>query len=308
MRLTGSTLVMIAGLVTGPGCYRDALGPEADLAPTTVLLTDAPFPFGLVDRVEVYVSQIAASMTADTLPEAQRWLIISEPRRRYDFLALQQGATELGGAGQLETGAYHAVRMTVNGDSSRIVLHDGRTARVRWPASGDFIVPAVVEQPFGVTAGGVTVVLDFDVGRSFVYNVDPLFDFVFVPALRAVRADSTGRLSGMVLGDADGDAVLEPIADAVVTVYRGNALASSSTWGVVATGRTNVSGRYTIAFLPPGSYIVQLEAPWSTRLAAISVPDILIVVGTESHLDATLPGAPPPPPPPAAGRAARRAL
>lgn len=299
MRLVVPALLMLTGLVAGSGCYRDALGPEADLVPATVLLTDAPFPASLVARVEVYVSQIAASMTADTLPEAQRWVIVSEPRQRFDLLGLQQGATALAGRGQLETGRYRAVRMTLNGDSSRIILHDGRTARVRWPAAGDVIVPAVVEQPIVITGSGDTLVLDFDVGRSFVYNVDPLFDFVFVPALRAVRADSTGWLTGTVLGDADGDGVPQPIADAIVTVYRGNALASSATWWAVATGRTDGVGHYMVAYLPPGAYVVLLESPWSTRLAAITMPDVLIRAGAGSRLDVTLPGVP------AAGRAAR---
>jgi hypothetical protein len=292
MRLTGPALVMLTGLVAGSGCYHDALEPTADLAPATVLLTDSPFPSGLVDRVEVYVSQIAASMTADTLPEAQRWVIIDEPRRRYDFLALQRGETDTGGVGQLETGTYHAVRMTVNGDSSRVVLHDGRTAHVRWPAAGEFIVPAVLEQPFGMSGGGVTLVLDLDLGRSLAYNVDPLFDFVFQPALRAVRADSTGRLTGTVLGDPGGGGALQPIADAIVTVYRGSAVATPATWWVVATARTDAGGAYTVGFLPPGSYIVQFETPWATRLAALAVPDVLIVVGSEARLDATLPATP----------------
>jgi hypothetical protein len=286
-------------LVAGSGCYKDALAPQADLVPATVLLTDAPFPAGLVDRVEVYVSQIAASMTADTLPEAQQWVIVSEPRRRFDLLALQQGATAPAGQGQLETGQYRAVRMTINGDSSRIVMHDGRTARVRWPATGDVIVPAVVEQPIAVSGNGDTLVLDFDVGRSFVYNVDPLFDFVFLPALRAVRADSTGWLTGTVLGDPESGGLPQPIADAIVTLYRGNALASPATWWAVATGRSDTAGHYMVAYLPPGAYVVLLETPWSTRLAAVTMPDVLIRAGAGSRLDVTLPGVP------AVGRAAQ---
>ena len=290
MRLAGRTLVMLVGLVAGSGCYKDALAPMADLAPARVLLTDSPFPFSLVDRVEVYVSQIAASMAADTLPEAQRWVIIAEPRRRFEFLALQQGDTALAGEGQLPLGAYQAVRMTVNGDSSDVVLHDGRTARVRWPAAGELVLPAVVEQPIVVSDAGASIVLDFDVGRSFGYNLDPLFDFVFAPVLRAVRADSTGWLTGTVRGDSDGDGVPQPIADAIVTVYRGNALATSASWWVVATGRTQADGDYTVAYLPPGAYIVRLETLWSARLGAITMPDVLIGVGAGSRLDVTLPG------------------
>jgi hypothetical protein len=71
---------------------------------------------------------------------------------------------------------------------------------------------------------------------------------------------------------------------------------------VVATGRTDADGDYTIAYLPPGAYIVQLETPWSTRLAAITMPDVLIGVGAGSRLDVTLPGTP------AASRVAPRSL
>jgi hypothetical protein len=291
MRLVAAGLVMLTGLVAGAGCYRDALDPSADLVPTTVLLTDAPFPFSLVDRVEVYVSQIAASMTADTLPGNQRWLIIAEPRRRYDFLALQRAVTAIAGTGQLPAGTYRAVRMIVNSDSSRVVLHGGRTARVRWPATGAVEVPAVVEQPLDVDTG-TTLVLDFDVGRSFGYNVDPLFDFVFAPVLRAVRADRTGGLIGTVRGDPDGTGAPQPIADAIVTVYRGSALAAASSWWVAATGRTDADGDYRVGFLLPGAYIVRLESPWSTRFGALTTPDVPVRVGEESRLDVTLPAVP----------------
>jgi hypothetical protein len=292
MRRTGPALVTLIAIVAGSDCYQDALDPTGGLAPVSVLLTDSPFPGGLVDRVEVYVSQIAASMTADTLPAEQRWLIIAEPRQRFELLALQRAATAGAGVGQLETGVYHALRITMNGDSSRVVLHDGRTARVRWPATGTFLVPAVVERPLAVAADGVTLVLDLDVGRSFAYNVDPLFDFVFVPALRAVRADSTGGLAGTVRADSGGGGAPQPMADAVVTAFRGNALATAATWTVVASARSDATGAYRIGFLTPGAYIVQFETPWSATFTSLTMPAVLVVVGAESRLDATLSGAP----------------
>jgi hypothetical protein len=148
-----------------------------------------------------------------------------------------------------------------------------------------------LEQPLDVDTG-TTLVLDFDVGRSFGYNVDPLFDFVFTPVLRAVRADRTGGLIGTVRGDPDGTGAPQPIADAIVTVYRGSALAAASSWWVAATGRTDADGDYRVGFLLPGAYIVRLESPWSTRFGALTTPDVPVRVGEESRLDVTLPAVP----------------
>jgi hypothetical protein len=285
------------GAVGTAGCYEDALTPDPGGTPVEALLTDGPFPFDLVERVEVYVTSVAASTTADTLPALQQWVPLVVPERRFDLLALQQGATASLGEGHLPMGVYRAVQLTIDGDSCRVVLRDGRAAKVRWPALGRFAVQAMVDQPVTIAESGVRIVVDVDVGRSFVPNVDPLFDFVFVPFVRAVTERETGALAGMVWGDADGDGVPEPLPNASVVVYRGDPAQLAATWLLSATGHTDADGRYAVAFLPAGTYIVEVAAPWSAVLGVSSVPDIVIRAGAQTGHSVTLPriGTAPPP-------------
>jgi uncharacterized protein YjdB len=276
--------------VAGVGCYQDELGPSRFGTATQVLLTDAPFPFELVDRVEVYVVEVAASTVADTVPGQQEWVTITTPRRRFDLLAVQQAQTVLVGEGVLPAGDYRAVRLTVDGDSSRLVMRDGRDATVHWPVAGEFSTFALVEAPLAVTDSGTQIVIDFDVGRSFAYPLfNPAFDFLFVPHIRAVNAAATGSLTGVVQGDIDGDGSPEPVENASVTVYRGDPAQPSFSWWVAATGHSDQRGAYTVGFLLGGSYIVQVDAPGSVHLGSVSSPDVAITPGMATTHSVTLP-------------------
>ena len=275
-------LLLAAALLAGTACYEeDATGLNLNGGIANVLLTDAPFPFDSVARVEVYVVSIAASTSTDTTaPGAQGWVTITAPNKRFDLLELQQGKTELVGAGQLPAGQYRAVRMVIDTDSSGIFLTDGREATVHWPVSGALALNALVESPVAVPEAGADIVIDFDVGRSFIQGnpfVDvlpgfapPSDEFIFIPWIRAVNRAATGAIEGVVTGDRDGDGAAEPIPNAAVTIYR-DADTLFASFGASATGRTGPDGYYKVAFLPPGDYtvnvdplgIVQLDQKWT---------------------------------------------
>jgi hypothetical protein len=244
----------------------------------TVLLTDAGFPFELVDRVEVYVSEIAASTDADT-SDVQEWVPITRPKRAFDLLGLQQGKTALAGRGTLPVGSYRMVRVSLVGDSSHVIMHDGREAAVRWPVAGEFSLQAWVQEPVTVADTGAEIVIDIDVGRSFVNALgDPEHDFVFLAHLRAVNSAATGTLSGSVTGDADGDGTAEPLAYASVSVIKGDTV-TLAPWFVVATGHTTTQGAYRIGFLLPGTYLVQVDPPTAAALASEMRPAVIIERG-----------------------------
>jgi len=286
-----TSVTTILGLLISliSGCYADdALRPVAGL--TRVLLTDAPFPFGFVSRVEVYVVEIAASMEPDTMSPQQEWITIDRPGRRFDLLALQQGRTALLGEAELPVGQYRAVRMTINCAESSVTLADGTEARVRWPVSGDLAMYAFVEGPVAVLGDGAEIVIDLDVGRSFAYGLlDPLHDFIFMPVIRAVNGAATGTLSGRVFGDANGDEIPEALEDAAITVFSGNHTEPSYTWRIAATGHTDPDGRYKVAYLPAGSYIVQVDAPATANLGNVTTTNVIIAAGEETTHSVTLP-------------------
>src|SRR6059058_6701592 len=117
-------------------CYQDDASVTAALAvrpQITVRLTDAPFPYDSLHSVTNYVARIEASTAQDTSGGGQ-WVVITEPRKAFDLLALQQGTTALLGAGEMPAGQYHAVRMTLDTSQSSITWNDAaqHPAPVNW--------------------------------------------------------------------------------------------------------------------------------------------------------------------------------
>ena len=276
MRVAKTWMLLTVGAVS-PACYQDDPFAQIDAGATAVLLTGAGVPHGLMDRIEVYVSEIAASTEADSV--VQEWVTITRPGRAFDVLQLQPGRTVLVGWGDLSPDSYRSVRVSLRGDSSRVVMRDGREASVRWPASGEFSVLAWVQEPVEVTDVGAQLVVELDVGRSFVSVIeDWLHRFHFLPRVRAVNGAVTGTLAGTVTGDADGDGTVEPIPGAVVTVTRGD-LEPASPWFAVASDQSSVDGAYDIAFLVPDTYLVQVDAPGSTVLGSVTGAGVTIVPG-----------------------------
>lgn len=289
MRLAVRT-IMLLGVVAGVACYQDGgTGPLAD-GITRIYLTDAGFPFEAVSRVEVYVTEIAASTQADTTAGVGAWVRLAAPHRAFDLLALQHGTTALLGETQLAPGDYRAVRISIDGDSSRIVWAGGNEARVRWPGAGEFTVHARVDEAMAVPAEGTRIVIDFDVGMSFTNALaDPLHDFLYVPFLRAVDVGATGTLRGTVRGDVDGDGVPDPVARAGVAVYRGAAADPPDTWSLVATGHTDGAGAFVVGFLLAGTYIVQADAPAGLTLGSLTAAHVRIAAGADVSLRLVLP-------------------
>src|SRR5947208_9485175 len=89
----------------------------------TVRLTDAPFPYDSLHGVTIYVVRLQAS-TAQDSSGGDPWAVITEPRKSFDLLALQQGTTALLGEGEMPAGRYHRVRMTIDTSLSSITWND----------------------------------------------------------------------------------------------------------------------------------------------------------------------------------------
>ena len=272
----------------GIACYQDDALQPLQIAPTRVLLTDAPFPFDSVSSVNVFVKRIEASpidtAPADAAAGTATWVEIAAPERVFDLLTLQQGATAFLGESPLDAGSYTAIRMTIDVDASSITYSDGSPAVIVWPSpgQGELVLYAWVEQPLAVSGTGAEIVIDFDVGRSFLYRLFGNRDFVFETRLRAVNVAATGAIEGSVTrGDG---AAPQPVQNANVTVYD----AESFSPVLVATGRTDAQGHYKIAFLRAGSYLVTFEQPDIPALAPIMVPIVSVSAGAVTPLSAVL--------------------
>src|SRR5438309_7746824 len=250
-------LLVGAALVTAAGaCYKDDSTGNHGKPMAKVLLTDAPFPYDSVASVNVYVVRIEASTGADTTGGGN-WTVITEPRKSFNLLNLQQGSTAFVGEGELPAGQYHAIRMTIDTSQSSIVWNSGLRARVNWQNwSGSTEEPlyALVEYPVNVPTDGAEIVIDFDVGRSFLYNFYGTNEFILMPQIRAINSAATGTIAGSVTSDYTG--ATRPIANANVTVC-GSAACDPPNAYVVATSRSDSTGRYTIALVRAGSYLVR---------------------------------------------------
>lgn len=277
-------LAPLAGLalVLALACYTDdTVGPNVVPGGTRpivrVNLTDAPFPFDSVASVNVYVDSIEASAGSDSagyLVADGNWVTLTAPHQAINLLNYQQGALAFLGQGNASAGQYKAVRMTIDVDSSSIVFAGGEHATVNWGRTGRVTLYALVSPAFTVTDSVSDLVLDFDVGRSFPYNLFGNGAFDFIPWLRAVNAAETGTIQGTVTTSYSGTA--QPVENADVTIYPGDQPGSPLSWPVLATGRTDASGHYKVAFLSPGTYAITVQQPDAPYLATTALNDLSV--------------------------------
>lgn len=287
-------LVAVLALVAAGGACSDGSGPPEGMSRARVLLTDAPFPFDAVKRVDVYVVSVAAATTADTSGGAE-WVTIAEPRARFDLLALQGGQATLIGEGDLPAAQYAAVRLVIDVDSSSVTLADGTPAVVNWQGSGEKTLHALVEQPLALFVPGteMEVVLDFDVGRSFIpqygFALNDL-QFLFIPWIRAVNDAGTGVIAGTIRGANAPSEVLGPVPTASITAYRyiPSDFGPAMTYAA-STGRTDAQGNYAIHYLAAGDYIVEVYPPGGFSAGVAYSTPITVNMGKTTHLDLTLP-------------------
>jgi hypothetical protein len=246
-------LAAALGLVA---CTASEIGPVDPGGPgrTAVFLTDAPFPFDRVARVDIHISAIALSPLADTTEGLPEWVTVARPERTFNLLDLQNGATALMGEAEVPPGQYRAVRVTFDPERSGMTDRDGDHPPIDWQAKGE--VPSLfglVEEPMAIDENGEDIVIDFDVGRSFLTD-SSTNGFLFVPFLRAITRAGSGGIQGTLVNAETGD----PIPLAAVSIHY--AFDSVSSLGpLMATSRSDPSGVFTALFLRPGRYTVLPE-------------------------------------------------
>lgn len=283
------SLTLLAVALVAAACYKDDATAALNPGPTPkakVLLTDDPFPFDSVQSVQVYVVSIAVSTHPDTgaSADSMHWVTVAAPHRQIDLLTLQQGLTDSLGAGPVTADQYKAVLVTINVDSSAgIRFKNGSPAVVRWNGSGQESYGVFVQAPITIPDTGAVIVIDFDVGRSFVYNQlgDGAFDFF--PAIRAVNRGATGDIAGTVTHDASAGPV-GPVADATVSAWGGG----PNNWYVLSTGKTDAAGHYRLAYLLPGTYIVGVEPASGSSYGSALDSNVAVNKGFETTHDVTL--------------------
>jgi hypothetical protein len=292
------TAVLLLALVacTDTGSHDPGAEPT-----TRVLLTDAPFPFDRVERVDVHVVSVSGSLSADTSAEGS-FVTLATPNRRIDLLALQNGVTDELGALELPEGVITAVRLVIDTDSSSITLEDGTvltgssTPGIAWQSSaGRPVLNALIHEQIQVPDTGGTVVIDFDVGKAFItpQEIDPASTdsgFIFSPVFHAADGTRTGSIAGVVRSGG------APVGDASLRLYVGNPADPENTWSVVGTAQTDATGAFKFSFvtrsaywtrLPAhtnSTYIVAVDPPSGLGAARALVPNVTVTAGAETEL------------------------
>ena len=298
---TYPSLVLVTALATLAACGDGGgAGPAGENA-TRVLLTDAPFPFDRVQRVDVYVMSVSGSLSADTSASGD-FVTLASPNRAIDLLALQGGVTDELGALELPEGIITAVRLVIDTDRSSITLKDGTvltgssTPGIAWQSSaGQPVLNALIQEQIEVPDSGGTVVIDFDVGKAFLtpQELDPTSTdegFIFSPVLRAADGTKTGSITGVV--EAGGTVV----QDASLRLYLGNPAGAENTWSVLGTAHTDAEGAFEFSFVTRSAYWAQVPAQSASRyIVAVDppagiaaertlVPDVTVTAGVETDL------------------------
>lgn len=246
----------VAGSLGLAACNTSETGPvgPAGEGKTAVFLTDAPFPFDRITRVDIHVSEIGLSPQADTSQGPPAWVTVARPDRAFNLLDLQNGATALLGEADVPPGQYRAVRVTFDPARSSMTDKDGDHPAIDWQAKGETpTLFGLVEEAMAIDENGEDIVIDFDVGRSFLPDSGSN-GFIFIPFLRAITRAGSGGIAGTLVRSEGG----APIPLAAVGIH----YASDSTSAVgplIATSRSDASGNFKASFLRPGRYLVVPE-------------------------------------------------
>jgi hypothetical protein len=228
----------------------------------TVRLTDAPFPFSEVARVDVFVVRVDAKTASTTAEEAadeanhDGWTTVATPNALINLLDLGSGKTMNLGATTLATGNYQSFRLILDTDQSSITLKDGTTPPISFPSAGHSGIKVNLDAPIQLTEDGSVMTLDFDIGRSFVMRGNNAANgFNFKPVIHAVAQDITGSASGSVHATSATGAV---VPDATVEVLTaGSLIGDTDPTHIVSSTKTDASGNFTFAFLLPGTYVLR---------------------------------------------------
>ena len=229
-----------------------------------VQLTDAPFPYGQVSSVDIFVVRVdAKSADADSAEASDEtrmsgWTTIATPNKSINLLALTGGTTTNLGASSLATGTYKGFRMIIDASQSSITLKDGSKPTIKWPSAAHTGIKIVLDHDISVTKDSSAMVLDFDVGRSFVLRGNSIAanGLLFKPVIRAVAKELTGSASGSVHADTPTGAAM--VGATVEVLKAGTTIGDTVSANVVRSTLTDASGNFKVAFLLPGTYVMRV--------------------------------------------------
>lgn len=287
-------------LLGAVACGGDSVAPGN--GSLTLQLTDAPFSFDSVARADLWVVRIDAKKADTDSSDAEAgkdddtnkgnenpdggWVTIATPNRSFNLLDLQNGTTTNLGQKTLPTGSYRGFRLILDTGKSSVTLKNGTVLTstsnpgIKFPSAVRSGVKVVLDAPINVTTNGTVMVLDFNLGRSFVMRGNTISQngLLFKPVIRATARDITGAISGSVKA---GSATGTGVAGATVEVLaNGTALTDTTAAKLVEATKTDASGNFTAAFLAAGTYAIRATPPATSTNKAAIVQGVVVTSGS----------------------------
>jgi hypothetical protein len=225
-----------------------------------VALTDAPSCYQhvwvTVEKVRVHTSASAADGDA-----GWRELVLS-PARRIDLLSLTNGVLEELGSMPLPAGSYSQVRLVLAENSATAPQANavqpigGAVTPLRTPSAQQSGLKLQVN--FEVVANQIVdLVLDFDACKSVV-RAGNSGNFNLKPVV-SVTPRFTTAIQGYVTYNSGG-----PLSNTRVSAQQNGTIVRSTT--------IDANNRFTLAYLPPGSYDVVIASDSRSTVVITSVP------------------------------------
>lgn len=235
----------------------DPTEPNNDMGRVRIELTDAPFPYSMVDSAIVTIDSVSVHFTAAS--NNVGWLIVDDNRREVNLLELQNGTTLRLADVEVPTGKIDLIRLHVS-DAS-VTLTDNRSFDLAIPAEVSSGIEASPSDEIEIEDNErADLLIDFDVSNSFrpipglPIEVDDILAFDFQPTLYVADLTNTGSISGTVFSTMGTETQTddEPLANASVSVYSGST--------EIASSATISNGSFKVMGLEEGEYTVVATA------------------------------------------------
>lgn len=291
-----------AGAVACTTIALVACGSDSNVSPSasgsvSIALTDAPFPFDSVARADIFVVRIDGRTAATDSAGAEagkdddsnantdpskNWVTLAAPNAVFNLLDLQNGKTVNLGQASLASGTYNGFRIIIDDSKSSITLKDGTVLNganggIKFPSAARTGIKIQLAAPYMVVSGKSQMVVDFDLGDSFVLRGRSLEQngLLFKPVVRASAIENTGGIAGVVRADSAAGA---GVANASVEILKaGTAVTDTVSANVIATTKSDSAGSYAAMWLTPGTYEVRATPPAADSTLHAAVLDNIAV-------------------------------
>lgn len=205
MKRTMFAVSALVGMVMAGACGGTNTAPRG-LGTLVVQLTDAPFPVDSVKSVDIFVVRVDGrteevdEATADqhvaTEAESENdgWKTLATPNASINLLALQNGVVSTVGEAKIAAASYRGFRLVIDPSKSSVTLKNNQvltstsSPSVAFPSASRSGLKIVLAAPVVVGEDGkTTMVVDFDVGNSFVMRGNSLSQngLLFKPVIKA---------------------------------------------------------------------------------------------------------------------------